>query len=70
MRQPHLTNKYQREIEASFANDREAHTLLDLIDAEFRSDPSSVACFDLRIVERVKLCVAAHKHYVSRGVIF
>ena len=42
-------------------NDAEAHTLLDLIDAEFQSDPMSVQCFDLRIVERVRQCVAAHK---------
>ena len=45
------------QIEASFDNDREAHALLALIDAEFQSDPMSVQCFDLRIVERVKLCV-------------
>lgn len=28
--------------------------LLDLINAEWTSDPSSVACFDLRIVEDVR----------------
>jgi hypothetical protein len=49
------------QIEASFDNDREAHALLALIDAEFQSDPMSVQCFDLRIVERVKLCVTKHK---------
>ena len=33
---------------------REAFHLLDLISCEFRSDPTSVQCFDLRvIVERV-----------------
>jgi len=31
----------------------EAFALLDLVSAEFRSDPTSVQCFDLRIVERV-----------------
>jgi len=31
----------------------EAFTLLDIISAEFRSDPMSVQCFDLRIVSRV-----------------
>ncbi len=31
-----------------------AAELLDLIAAEFDSDPMSVQCFDLRIVERVK----------------
>jgi hypothetical protein len=43
-------------------DDREAFLLLDLIDAEFRSDPMSVQCFDLRIVERVKQCVARRKN--------
>jgi len=47
--------------DARAENDAEAHTLLDLIDAEFQSDPMSVQCFDLRIVERVRQCVAAHK---------
>lgn len=39
----------------------EAFALLGLINAEFQSDPSSVACFDLRIVERVKTCVEKRK---------
>lgn len=33
--------------------------LLDLIEAEWRSDPSSVACFDLRIVEDVSKALAS-----------
>jgi hypothetical protein len=48
-------------VEDSSHNDREAHLLLDLICAEFTSDPLSVQCFDLQIVERVKICVAAHR---------
>lgn len=32
----------------------EAYQLLKLIDAEFRSDPMSVQCFDLRVVRRVR----------------
>jgi len=32
---------------------RDALVLLDLISAEFRSDPTSVQCFDLRLVSRV-----------------
>jgi hypothetical protein len=31
----------------------EMYRLLELIDAEFRTDPMSVQCFDLRIVKRV-----------------
>lgn len=42
-------------------NEREAFALLALIDAEFRSDPMSVQCFDLRIVERVRNCVEARR---------
>lgn len=37
----------------------EAMRLLDLIDAEWRSDPMSVQCFDLRIVKRVNDLVKA-----------
>ena len=42
----------------------EAYRLLDLVAAEFKSDPVSTQCFDSRIVERVKyiaaLCKAGH----------
>lgn len=34
--------------------------LLDLIDAEWRSDPTSVACFDLRIIEQVREVLRKH----------
>lgn len=37
----------------------EAYELLKIIDAEFRTDPMSVQCFDLRVVERVRKCIAA-----------
>lgn len=58
-----LTDKAVRAIEANFENQREAFALLDLIDAEFRSDPMSTQCFDARIVQRVRSCVAARKVY-------
>jgi hypothetical protein len=57
----HLSPKAIAQMEAAFRNDEEAHTLLDLINAEFQSDPMSVQCFDLRIVERVKRCVEARR---------
>ena len=47
----------QRAIEANFENEKEAFRLLELINSEFQSDPMSVQCFDLRMVERVKACV-------------
>lgn len=65
---PRLTFKAAAELEAHFANQDEALTLIDLIAAEFESDPSSVACFDLRIVERVKKC-AAFERKRDKGLI-
>ena len=63
-----LTEKAARELEAEFTNQTEAFTLLGLIAAEFKSDPMSVQCFDLRIVERVHQCVEKHKlHIKNRG---
>ncbi len=59
--QPRLTAKAAAELEAEVDNYTEAFALLDLIDAEFRSDPTSTQCFDLRIVQRVRDCVAKRK---------
>jgi hypothetical protein len=67
---PRLSPKAEREIEASFENTREAFRLLDLIDAEFRTDPQSVQCFDLRIVERVRKCVESRKEFVRRNPLY
>jgi hypothetical protein len=67
---PRMSDKWQRQMEDSFRNDLEAHDLLGLINAEFQSDPMSVQCFDLRIVERVKYCVALREHYKEEGIIF
>ena len=64
-----LTRAEEARIEREFENQREAFRLLDLINAEFQSDPMSVQCFDLRVVERVRQCVESHKDAVklSRG---
>jgi hypothetical protein len=62
-----FTPQAQRDIEANFDNQREAFTLLDLIVAEWESDPTSVQCFDLRMVERAKLCVARRKAFLKRN---
>jgi hypothetical protein len=48
--------KIQAQMERRFNALREAAILIDLIAAEFASDPMSVQCFDLRVVERVKQC--------------
>lgn len=50
-----------REMEENFESDSEAFRLLDLINAEFQSDPMSTQCFDRRIVERVRDWVAKRK---------
>lgn len=49
-----LTPKAEREMEERFKLEARALQLLDIIVAEFESDPTSVQCFDLRIVEEAK----------------
>jgi hypothetical protein len=63
-----FTRKYERQLEDSFRNNNEAHDLLALIDAEFSSDPLSVQCFDLHVVERVRCCVALRKKHKECGL--
>ncbi|MEP3245134.1 MAG: hypothetical protein ABJN40_13310 [Sneathiella sp.] len=58
---PRLSDKYACEIEEGFRLDREAWALLDLINAEWASDPLSVACFDLRIVNRAKAAISRRR---------
>lgn len=53
-----LTPKAEEEIERMWTLRREAVAVLGLIVAEFKSDPLSVQCFDQRVVERAKACVA------------
>lgn len=65
-----MSPKYEREMDTNFENQQEAFKLLDLIDAEFRSDPMSTQCFDLRIVQRVHECIAKRKIFVERHPIF
>ena len=67
MSQPTLSPTAQRQIEESFRNDKEAHRLLELVNAEFQSDPMSVQCFDLRIVEEVRQCVELRKMLVRNN---
>lgn len=54
-----FTAKEEARMERRFDALREAELLIDLVAAEFASDPMSVQCFDLRVVERVKACAAA-----------
>lgn len=54
-----MTNK---PIKTDKENLREAFYLLSLINAEFESDPMSVQCFDLRLVERVRAWIEANRN--------
>ena len=58
---PYMTDKAVRETEERMKVELEAFELLDLIVAEFNSDPMSVQCFDLRTVERAKYVVTRLK---------
>jgi len=49
-----LSEKTKRQIEKKWELQHEAVELLKVIAAEFESDPTSVQCFDLRVVERAK----------------
>jgi hypothetical protein len=62
-----MTDEEAATIEASWGNTTEAFALFDLIDVEFRTDPMSTQCFDARIVERVKVCVANRKEYTAKA---
>ena len=46
----------------------ECRELIDIIAAEFESDPMSVQCFDLRIVERAKKAARCHRRYRDESV--
>lgn len=63
-----MSRQQERLIEDNFTNTEEAFALLDLINAEFQSDPTSTQCFDQRIVERVKWCVARRADFQKRSL--
>lgn len=65
MSSPYLTPKAEREMEERFTLQRRALELLNIISAEFESDPMSVQCFDLRIVEETKRTVSRLKQLKS-----
>ena len=48
------------------AEEDECVRLLGLIDAEWRSDPQSVVCFDRRIIEGVRKAIAAHAERTAK----
>jgi hypothetical protein len=52
-----LTSKAQREMEECWQLKAKAVALLAIVVAEWESDPTSVQCFDLRVVESAKQTV-------------
>jgi hypothetical protein len=52
-----VTSKAEREIERIWQLRRDAVRVLGVIVAEFKSDPQSVQCFDLRVVDEAKAVV-------------
>lgn len=56
-----LTKEGKRKIERGFELDKRAWELLELVNAEWRSDPKSVQCFDLRIVKEVNAIIKEKK---------
>ena len=67
---PRLTAKAERQMEENWDNEKEAWALLDLINAEFQSDPMSQQCFDRRIVDRVAMCLAKRKVFEKESPFF
>jgi hypothetical protein len=63
-----MSQERVRQVEAEFRNTDEAFELLGLIAVEFQTDPTSTQCFDSRIIDRVKKCVAARINQIrDRG---
>ncbi len=55
MRSPRLTQEAIKAMDERFKLQHEAVQLLGLVVAEWKTDPMSVQCFDLRTVERARV---------------
>ena len=67
---PMLTKKAQSEIEEMWMCRDEGMKLLDLVAAEFESDPMSVQCLDLRIVEDIKRVAKTHRELAKNNPLY
>lgn len=65
----YMTDKAIAETEEMFRVRRRAVVLLDIIAAEFASDPMSVRCFDSRIVEEAIAVSKQLKRFDSKGIL-
>lgn len=61
-----MTRDQERATEQGWALDTRAWKALALIAAEFETDPMSVQCFDLRLVEETKTLVREAKALEAR----
>lgn len=61
MLRPHLTDEAFKDLCKQQDADKRVWEILDIIVAEFETDPTSVQCFDLRIVEEAKKLVRDRK---------
>lgn len=57
----YLTEEAAKDIEKGFDRTRRAWQILDLVVAEWESDPASVQCFDLRLVDEARNIVRKQK---------
>lgn len=62
-----LTPQAAKELEESFELTSRAWELLDLIVAEWKSDPVSVACFDKRLVDLAIKTVARRNELKAKN---
>lgn len=60
-RTPEILPRYDFMMDELGPTEVEMFALLDLINAEWQSDPTSVQCFDLRLVAKVKAVVDKHR---------
>jgi hypothetical protein len=54
MRGYELTPKAQRQLDEQFKLQHDALAIFALVVSEWTTDPTSVQCFDLRLVQRAK----------------
>ena len=59
---PILSQKAQQDAERRFQIDRRLLEIMGLVVAEWKSDPASVQCFDLRVVQEAGDLWEERKH--------
>jgi hypothetical protein len=65
-----LTDKARKAIEEDFKLRDRSIEILELVVAEWKSDPKSVQCFDLRIVQEAIKITERRKQLEESGLTF